>query len=797
VLIAVCYRDWGFLSKPAAGRIHARGGRGAQLSFVGDAYEGAKSVLHKAEDAATSAAHKVGDAAGKLADEVANDVGSLAGQAKDGLKTAFNAVTTAADHELSALGNSFAVQEVKSVASSLGIVNSSITETTKADNLVQAGDNRWTTKDNRFSIQTVDKLEHQADTDALWAKFDADVRARTPKGKDSSASDSDKEACRADKSAKPDPAYLDFTSLLSGLDKTNKKPQPCDAPVDKHGLEYIDAQGNHVHVEVTPGQATYQAFDGDKLVTSAVQTADHATLFHGGQTFNLDIKGQKLEMNSDQVNVLQTKEFAEVKLKTGQTIIRKGDTIELQDESGKVVEQIKANSITFGGVPVFGTQEDMKKATDGRIGKATEAETYVAKDGTARIVAANGDVLDVNRDGRIMIHDKDGHVFVIGTDKKMYVQVDGKFIPITEWRGDGKTHVDGDGNAQSEGFGYFNGVLRFAQASLDVHEQVLRFRDQLNRKVKVQLAHDPDEHPAGGSPAGEPEKPGEPSKPAGGSDKPAGGSTTGTTAEKPHESHAGVTVEVEGVGTLKATAGSDDVTTTLPSGETFHATMGAQPSLSNKYVTVKSDEIDVPDPDDPNRKPTIIKPNGDVFTDGGDGPRLYHDGSMQLDSRTSFSADGVVRSGDWVFSRNPSYYSSYDERLRNLIHSNEPRTMAVLAGAAQSASASAQGAASEVYNKAQGGIVTMADIGKLNSSIADISMLLNQLGGNTCAAAGELQAMLGVLSQTLDFATPKAAAAQVAIDRGERSPFIIKEIEDNTGGRSPDQAAMRILTHSN
>lgn len=47
-----------------------------------------------------------------------------------------------------------------------------------------------------------------------------------------------------------------------------------------------------------------------------------------------------------------------------------------------------------------------------------------------------------------------------------------------------------------------------------------------------------------------------------------------------------------------------------------------------------------------------------------------------------------------------------------------------------------------------------------------------------------------------DSCKPKAAAAQVSIDRGEGSPFIIKEIEDSAGGRNPDQAAPRVLAPS-
>lgn len=786
------------MSNPPASWIHARGGEGAQLSLVADAYDGVKSAVHKVEDAATSAAHKAEDAASSLAGEVLNDAGALATKAKTGLKDAFNSVTTAASKELASLTNSSAIQEVKSVASSLGIVNSAIAETTQQDNLVQSGDNRWTTKDNKFSIETVDKLQNQSETDALWAKFDADIRAHTPKRKDSPPSDATSEECRLEKPAKTEPPYLDFTSLLSALPKT-KQTQPCevpadkpaekpgDKPVDKHALEYIDAAGNHVHVEVQPGQATYQSFNGDKLVTSAVQTADRAMLWHGGNTFTLDIKGQKLEMTNGQLKILQTQQSANIELVSGQTIIRAGDTIELKDASGKVFEQIKTGTITFGGLPVFGSQEEMKRATDDRIGKATEAETYLAKDGTVRIVAANGAVLDVNKDGRIMIHTKDGHIFVIGTDKKMYVEKDGKFIAITEWGGDDKTTVDGDGNITGSIFGYVNGVLHFAQANLDVKEQVLRFRDQMNRKVKVELNHNPAEQPPGQSAAGEPEQP------AGSSGQQVGTGAPAETAGQPQATAAGIKIDVDRLGTFSGTANNDIVTTTLTNGETFQADI-RHPSVSNKFVTVKLDEIDVNDPNDPTKKSAIIKANNDVLTDGGDGPKLFHDGSMQLDERTTFGADGMVRSGDWVYSRDPSYYTSYsDDRQRESMRLNEPKALAALAGAAQSASASAQGAASDVYNKAQGGIVTMSDIGKLNSSLADITMLLNQLSGNGGTAAAELESMLGLLSQTLDFAAPKAAAAQVAIDRGERSPFLIKEIEDSTGGRTPDQAAMRIL----
>jgi hypothetical protein len=57
----------------------------------------------------------------------------------------------------------------------------------------------------------------------------------------------------------------------------------------------------------------------------------------------------------------------------------------------------------------------------------------------------------------------------------------------------------------------------------------------------------------------------------------------------------------------------------------------------------------------------------------------------------------------------------------------------------------------------------------------------------------QLQASAATIIEAINFATPKAHAASVALSKGITAPSLIKQVEDGTYGRSAEQAVNRVL----
>jgi hypothetical protein len=177
-------------------------------------------------------------------------------------------------------------------------------------------------------------------------------------------------------------------------------------------------------------------------------------------------------------------------------------------------------------------------------------------------------------------------------------------------------------------------------------------------------------------------------------------------------------------------------------------------------------------------KEVIIKSNNEVEFDGGKGPKLHKDGSMKLDEQTSTDSTGHVHSGSW----SGSFAGAAGAERAHL------------ETAATNTSMNARNNANNVYSKAAGGMVTFNDISALNSELGDVSAMINQLAAaGATDLIGDLQNSCAALIETINFATPKAAACQIAMDKGITSPSVIKQIEDGTYGRSPEQAVSAVL----
>ncbi len=153
---------------------------------------------------------------------------------------------------------------------------------------------------------------------------------------------------------------------------------------------------------------------------------------------------------------------------------------------------------------------------------------------------------------------------------------------------------------------------------------------------------------------------------------------------------------------------------------------------------------------------TVIRPSG-VIEFGG-GPVLFADGSVKVDDRTFIGADCSVRSDCGAEGKASSVAND---------------------GAAKAAG---------VYGKALSGIVRSADVAALSGALGDVVGLIGTvLPGSTAYA--RLMVSYSQICSAINFATPKAHAAELAISKGIGDETSLKHVEDNTLSASPEQAA--------
>lgn len=156
---------------------------------------------------------------------------------------------------------------------------------------------------------------------------------------------------------------------------------------------------------------------------------------------------------------------------------------------------------------------------------------------------------------------------------------------------------------------------------------------------------------------------------------------------------------------------------------------------------------------------TSIDRNGDVRFGGG-GPVLFNDGSVKVDERTTIGANGSV-------------------------HCNaaaECKAASVADGGASKAA--------DVYGKALGGIVRSADVAALNGALGDVVGLMGTVLPGSIAYA-RLMVSYNQICNAINFATPKAHAAEVAISRGVSDETSLKHVEDNIMAATAEQAVER------
>lgn len=145
---------------------------------------------------------------------------------------------------------------------------------------------------------------------------------------------------------------------------------------------------------------------------------------------------------------------------------------------------------------------------------------------------------------------------------------------------------------------------------------------------------------------------------------------------------------------------------------------------------------------------------------GGRGPTLYNDGSVRVDDRTTVSASGSVHSE------------------------------ASAEGKASSAANDGAAKAANVYGKALGGTVRTSDVAALSGALGDVVGLMGTVLPGSVAYA-RLMVSYNQICSAINFATPKAHAAEVAISKGVTDETSIKHVQDNLLGATAEQAVER------
>lgn len=547
----------------------------------------------------------------------------------------------------------------------------------------------------------------------------------------------------SDAASKDTPQTLEFSPDIY---KTNAAPEAnriADKTAEKTTdttRQYTNANGERATVTAANGEIHYTATKDGQTVTDARQTAERTTINHAGVATELDTRPGRLSLTADQVKVMQQNGRADVQLEGKGSIVREADgRITLKDLSGTVLQTIEAGKLNIGhdnDVHMYSAHADLaQKAV--QAGQRTEAtkpavNVFMTTAGDLLAELADGTTLQRRKeDGNVMVRLASGQVVLVEAESaRALILRDGNFVPLIE----GTEEAEKAQQAlQAGGVEVSGHRIEFSGGALDMQNRTMTWRNHNNSRRRIDLSR---------------------------------------TAPQAAESQ--VTVETENQ-TVVAN-GTNKVETTDQQGNTY-TTDVEKGDVRTPDVYVAPEEIRVKQNDG---HEVIVAKDNEVKFDDGKGPQLHKDGSMKLDEQTETDREGHVRSGSWQGSANGDVaYMSRDG----------------LEIAATNVSLNARNNANHIYSKACGGTVTFGDISALNSELGSVTAMINKLAAMGCTdLIAQLQNSCAAIIETINFATPKARACQIAMEQGITSPSVIKQIEDGTyNSRSPEQAVAHVL----
>jgi hypothetical protein len=574
--------------------------------------------------------------------------------------------------------------------------------------MTKVADGHWLSGDKKISVQQVDSFKDQKAADQLggaWALYDKQ-----------NAGNKDVAERAGSKESKPNaPQVLDFSPEIYINTAKPEAARVADKAAERATdttREYTNANGEKATVTANNGEIHYTSTKDGKTVTDASQTAERSQITHNGVAAELDTKLGRLSLSTEQVHVLQQNGRAEVSLEGKGKIIKDADgKITLVDVAGVVLQTIEAGRLNIGrdnDLHVYGANQNLiDKVAESKQQGAPEqpaVNVFMTTAGDLLAELADGTTLQRRKDdGNVMIRLSSGKVVLIESESaRALILRDGKFEPLVA----GTEEAEKAQAALKAGGVEVSGHrVEFQGGALDLINRTMTWKNQHNRRRHIDLSQ---------------------------------------TAPVAAESK--VTVETENQTVV--TEGTNKVQTTDTQGNKYETDV-AKGDVRTPDVYVAPAEIRVKQNDG---QDVIISKDNEVAFDGGKGPKLHKDGGMKLDEQTETDREGHVRSGSW--------HGSYSGDVACV-------TRAGLETAATNVSLNARNNANHVYAKALSGKVTFGDISALNGELGSVSAMMNQLAAAGCGdLIAQLQNSCAAIIETINFATPKALAFQVASDRG-------------------------------
>lgn len=701
------------------------------VKTVKDGWNALSDTASKATDLAEDLIKRPAGAALDLTSKVISSVTAI-DEVK--IKDTFTAVGTVLTNPVksftSAVGLTGDAKTVSNAFTALSMLTNPVSATLT---LTEVAKGRWLSEDKKVSVQQVDAFDAKSTSDLsnAWALYDQQKPQADRVA--SKANENKTNALSFDTDI-----YLIKDDPLAAAGRISDgigKPAPGDAAVKTHG--YTNAAGDQVHLQAGNGEIAYTAERDGKVITSARQMEGESRITHRGATAVLNTTEGVLRFSNKDLSLLQKDGNAEIKIGDHKITKEADGKIHVFGSNGAELQTLQLGELLIDrSIRMFRAGTNLREKAETTQPPADPAQPTVnvlmttAGDMLAQL--ADGTTIQRRQeDGNVLMKLAGGKVVMIEANSgQLLILRDGKFQKLEA----GTQEAEQTTAAMVNGGMQFDGRdLRFAGGNLSLDRKEMTVNGPDNKAQTIDLSE----------------------------------TTANATTSK-------VTVRTDSQ-TVIAT-GNNEVATTTTDGKAFTSNLNTG-TLTTPEVTVTPENI-IAKQD--NGADVVINRLNEVNFDGGKGPTLRRDGSMKLDERTETDSKGNVHSGDW----HASMGSSSDRGTAG---------GTTLESKATTAAAGAKSNAGAVYGKALSGVVTYSDISALNANLSDINALIAQLAAaGLTGLIGDLQNSAASIIETINFAMPKAEAHRIALERGITAPSVLKQIEDSTNGRTPDQAVKSV-----
>jgi hypothetical protein len=401
------------------------------------------------------------------------------------------------------------------------------------------------------------------------------------------------------------------------------------------------------------------------------------------------------------VKILQQQGNQQIFLPQGLRLEKKDGQLELYSPSGTLLQRLAKDALIIEDDVALVQGFDLQKASED-MDQSLIRVLISSTDNSALARLPGGIDIEVRSDNSAVIRTDTGEVLLVDEDRKVYIFENGKFVPLPGGK-HGRVNVDEAGTVSIGKLKISDRDITFDGGNINLNDQSIKFHNGSKGQRSVQL----------------------------------GQQSKGVCVVTTNQTVSAFNEAVKTI--MNAQSGEPAQQWSLDL---------AKKSFESRDVYVGMDETRIKHAD--GRADTIIKADNTVIFEGARGPILHRDGSMRFDEQTYVDSRGNVTSGDWHAATAYSGTRTDSNQSNNGIEN----------AAAQTAS-HASSAAMSVYGKASAGVVTMSDIDALSQSLGDVTALISQLSAaGRMDLAAQLQNARGIIIQAINFALPKAQAAQ-------------------------------------